>query len=192
MDLIKIKLPSTIEVEGDFFSINTDFRAWLKFDRLLKNEELTYLDLDYLYILEKPDDRQKGFEKLLKFFNPPAELPRKMGGGNGDPVIDYELDGDLIYSAFLEVYNIDLLATDGNGHALPIHWHKFLALLNGLHDTRLNEVMSYRAYDPNDKDDYQKQYTKLKNAWKIPTRESKAAREQREKFNALFEKPTEN
>lgn len=187
MDLIKIKMPSNIEVEGVFYDIYTDFRTWLKFDRLLKNEESTYADFDAFYILEKPKDRAKGLEALIEFYNPPSELPRKIGRGSSEPVIDYELDGDLIYSAFYEQYNIDLMATDKHGKGIYIHWHKFLALLNGLHDTRLNEIMSYRAYDPNDKTDYKKQYEMLKNAWRLPIRESKKDKAAREKFNSLFE-----
>lgn len=189
MDLIKIKMPSNIEVEGVFYDIYTDFRAWLKFDRLLKNEESTYADFDTFYILEKPKDRAKGLEALIEFYNPPCILPRKIGRGSSEPVIDYELDGDLIYSAFYEQYNIDLMATDKNGKGICIHWHKFLALLNGLHDTRLNEIMSYRAYDPNDKTDYKKQYEMLKNAWRLPIRESKKDKAARDKFNSLFETP---
>mgnify|MGYP003289976339 CR=1 FL=1 len=187
MDLIKINLPSFVEIEGIFFDIKTDFRDWLKFDRLIKDEATTYEDIDYLYILEKPEDKEKGLKALLDFFAPPQELPRKISGGNTDPVIDYELDADLIYSAFLEQYNIDLMAQDETGHALPLHWHKFQALLKGLHNTRLNEIMEIRAFNPNNKDDYNKQMQKLKNAWKIPHRESAADRKRREEFNALFE-----
>lgn len=191
MDLIKINLPSTIEVEGIFYDINTDFRAWLKFDRLLKNEEINEIEFKGFFLNDIPPFTEAALKELINFYNPPAELPRKMGGSS-EPVIDYYYDGDLIYSAFLGVYQIDLLATDKHGRAIPLHWHKFLALLNGLHNTRLNDIMSYRAFNPNDKTDYKKQYEQLKNTWRIPTKETKAAKAQREKFNALFEKPTDS
>lgn len=189
MDLIKINLPSTIFVEGIFYEINTDFRAWLKFDKLIKNEELTEEEIKSYFLNEIPGNLQAALIALVDFFNPRQELPRSTGGGSSDPVLDYELDGDLIYSAFLEQYKIDLMATDENGHAIFLHWHKFLALLKGLHDTRLNDIMSYRAFNPNDKSDYKKEMQQLKNAWAIPHHETKSEKAAREKFNKLFEKP---
>lgn len=187
LDLIKINAPSFVEIEGVFFDIQTDFRCWLKFAKLINDEETTLKDLDYLYINEKPKDRKKGLKALLEFYNPPEILPRKMGGG-GEIVLDYELDGALIYAAFMEVYKIDLFAADKKGRAIPLHWHKFQALLNGLHGTKLNEIMGYRAYNPGNKDDHNKQMQKLKTAWAIPHKESKADKKAREEFNALFEK----
>lgn len=187
MDLIKVCLPSTIEVEGIFYPINTDFRAWIVFSRLLYKENVTLVEFDYLYLNDKPLDRQKGFEKLLEFFAPKKELPRAIGGGNGERVIDYDLDAELIYSAFMQVYKIDLLATDKKGRAIPLHWHKFTALLNGLTGTKLNDVMGYRSYNENDKSDYNKQLINMRNAWRLPAIETAEDRKAREEFNALFD-----
>lgn len=188
MDLIKVALPSTVEVGGNFYPINTDFRAWLVFDRLIKKEGVLVGEFDYLYLDGAPRDRIAGFNELLNFFSPKKELPRAIGGGNGDRVIDYELDADLIYSAFYQCYKIDLLEIDKSGHFIPLHWHKFTALLNGLTGTKLNEVMGYRSYNENDKTDYSKQLVQLRNAWRLPEIETEADRKAREEFNALFSK----
>lgn len=183
MDLIKIKLPSFVEVEGFFYEIKTDFRAWLAFSRLIQDEATSWEILEKtIYLCDPPKDKEKGLKALLEFYNPPQELPRKTGAGSKAIILDYDIDADLIYSAFYEQYKIDLLETS-------LHWHKFLALLNGLHDTRLNEVMGYRVYDPNDKDDYTKQMQKLKNAWEIiPKAEKEKRKKARDKFNSLLEK----
>lgn len=186
MDLIKAKAPDAVEVEGVFYEIKTELRDWLAFSRLLKSDKLTYKDIEFLYIYEKPADAEKGFKALLDFYNPPKELPRVSGKGSSVQLIDYDLDADFIYSAFLEQYNIDLLATDENGKLIPMHWHKFLALLSGLHDTKLNEIMGYRGYNENDKSDYKKQMIQLKNAWRIPTKADKESKKVQERFESLL------
>lgn len=188
MDILKSCPPSTIEVEGVFYDINTDFRAWLKFGRLLEDEETTYNDIKYLFLTKTPRDLKKAFNPLLDFYAPKNELPRKMGGSTNARLIDYQIDSDLIYAAFLEQYNIDLFALDKAGHTIPLHWHKFLALLNGLHGTKLNEIMSYRAFNENDKSDYKKQMVKLREAWRLPQKMSKATKKAYDDFNALFDK----
>lgn len=188
-DLLKAKAPDTIEVEGVFYDIKTELRDWLRFSRTLKNEDALLSDFDFIYVDKIPQDRQKGFSALIEFYNPPRELPRKVGKSNNNTImLDYDLDAPLIYSAFMELYGIDLLATDNKGKLIPIHWHKFLALLEGVHGTKLNDIMGYRAYNPNDRTKYEKQMSDLKKAWEIIPPESKKSREQREKFNSLFKK----
>lgn len=126
--------------------------------------------------------------ELLAFFNPVSTLPRPTGSDTSERVIDYELDADLIYSAFYEQYKIDLLQTDETGHVIKLHWHRFLALLNGLHDTRLNEIMGYRMWKrPKGKlTDYDREQQKLHEAWKLPPIENSEYKKQLDEFNSLF------
>ena len=74
-----------------------------------------------------------------------------------------------------------------------MHWHKFLALLAGLHGTKLNDVMGWRCWKGDTKTDYGKAMQNLRNAWALP--EASEEREQVQKdldsFNSLFEKKTE-
>lgn len=95
------------------------------------------------------------------------KLPRSIGESFGGKILDYEIDADLIYAAFYEQYGIDLLATDSHGHVVQIHWHIFLALLSGLHNTKLNEVMNCRCWTGDTKTEYGKQMQKLRNAWEL-------------------------
>ena len=108
-------------------------------------------------------------------------------------MLDYVIDSQLIFAAFWEQYGIDLTATDENGHFLQMHWHKFLALLAGLHGTKLNDVMGWRCWKGDTKTDYGKAMQNLRNAWALP--EASEEREQVQKdldsFNSLFEKKTE-
>lgn len=56
-------------------------------------------------------------------------------------VLDYAIDADYIYAAFLSQYGIDLLDVK------ELHWHKFLALFKGLKDDEMIcKIMSYFSY----------------------------------------------
>lgn len=186
LDLIKINSPSDICVDGEFFAINTDFRKWLSFARMIAEPSTLLVFFDSFYLDRIPQDRQKGFDELLKFYSPERILPRPIATTSAR-VLDYELDADLIYAAFMQCYHIDLFATDSNGHAVELHWHRFLALLYGLRDTMLNDVMSYRAWQKGDKTTYEQSMEKLKNAWALPTIQSAEDKAIRDEFNMEFE-----
>lgn len=182
IDLKKVKLPDTIEVDGSFFDVHTDFQFWITFGFMLQNKALV-TDFDFIYSGRKPSlkDKLPAFEELIKFYAPERELPKNIGADSGIRCLDYELDSDLIYSAFYENYKIDLL--DENLH---LHWYKFLALLAGIHDTKLSEVIGYRAYNPNKKSDYKKDMLQLQRAWALPIIMSEEEKEALNKFDELF------
>lgn len=175
------KLPSSITVEGVSFPIQTDFRYWLKFAKALedKDDDFTLFDL-FPYQKPKPEQFKGAFEEILKFYNPPSPIPRNTGGGTSEKVLDYFIDADYIYSAFLEVYGIDLL-----DDKLRMHWHKFNALMKGLHGTKLDDIIGYRCYTKNDTK-YEDQMKRLKEAWRLPQKEDAEAEQDLEKFNELF------
>ena len=188
IDLSKVKLPDCIEAAGSFFTIKTDFRSWLNFSRIVNTKGAVVDDVDYIYTDTIPpaENKKEAFEKLLEFFQPKTPLPRPIGESSGVKILDYEIDADLIYAAFYEQYGIDLLETDKHGHAVQIHWHRFLALLSGLHNTKLNEVMSWRSWTGDTKTEYGKQMQKLRNAWELPEEKDEKVQEDLEKFNLLF------
>lgn len=190
IDLSKVKLPDCIEAAGSFFTIKTDFRLWLNFSRIVNKKGAVVDDVDFIYTDTIPpaENKKEAFEKLLEFFQPKTPLPRPIGESSGGKVLDYEIDADLIYAAFYEQYGIDLLETDKHGHAVQIHWHRFLALLSGLHNTKLNEVMSWRSWTGDTKTEYGKQMQKLRNAWELPEEKDEKVQEDLEKFNKLFKK----
>lgn len=190
IDLSKVKLPDCIEAAGSFFTIKTDFRSWLNFSRIVNTKGAVVDDVDFIYTDTIPpaENKKEAFEKLLEFFQPKTPLPRPIGESSGGKVFDYEIDADLIYAAFYEQYGIDLLEIDKHGHAVQIHWHRFLALLSGLHNTKLNEVMSWRSWTGDTKTEYGKQMQKLRNSWELPEEKDEKVQEDLEKFNKLFKK----
>lgn len=159
MDLTKRSLPNTVSVGGRDFSIYTDFRLWMQFEiavsKLRRGETI---DIAYLFKNDHP--AYCDLRELFAFSRPESPLPRPISHSKAI-VLDYELDSDLIYAAFLGQYGIDLVEVE------HLHWHKFLALLGGLNDsTRLREVMGYRCYEKST-DKERDIYEEMRRAWEI-------------------------
>jgi hypothetical protein len=180
INLINKTLPNVIIDKGREFEVYTDFRVWMKFEiSLTKMRKDDLLSVGYLFPGEMP--KFCNINSLLEFSRPRNELPRSVFGNSNVIVIDYELDADLIYSAFLGQYGIDLIDVE------HLHWHKFLALLAGVNDsTRLREVMGYRCYEKStEKEEIWR--AKLRRAWEIE-RVSMEEQEELDEFNNLFTK----
>lgn len=162
IDLKKAKLPQAIDVGGSLYRIHTDYRYFLRLREHLAEKDVKAGDLDYMYIKEKPLDRLAGVKALIAFMTPPQELPRRTSDDNGEIVLDFAIDADYIYAAFMEQYGIDLLTA-------RLHWYSFNALLHGLHDTELNNIINARLYKPSGRnDEYEKTKQRQYEAWRLP------------------------
>lgn len=157
IDLTMRDLPDTISVNGKSILLNTDYRVWLDFwktkevklKKLIKNvEDITIEDVNELNI------------KIKEFLYNPNEYP-KYESGKGEITIDYYLDGEYIYSAFMTQYHIDLLETD-------MHWHKFKALVDDLEVGIISHAKRARGYQkPSKKATEHDYWSKEKRAWQI-------------------------
>ena len=155
LDLKYRGLPNAIEACGQVFLLNTDFRLWLQYPGILKE------GLQELFINRVPPLlTQEVVKQLDCFYMPPAELPR--GSGTGVPLVDWDLDADLIEAS--------------------LHWHKFLALFSALpEETLMVKIMSYRAYTGQDKN-----MLELKGKWALPERLNEEEQQAVDEFNELF------
>ena len=177
IDLTSKGLPNVIEINGSLYSIETDFRLWMRFDiEVGKLKAGGQMDVSYLFVEEMP--ARLTLNDLMVFARPKRVLPRSTGRHSDAIALDYELDSDLIVAAFLGQYGIDLTEVDN------LHWHKFLALLHGLNEhTKLREVMGYRMYEKNSgKTDI---YEELRRAWEIERMTTEEAAEIQE-FSDIF------
>lgn len=177
MILCEKGLPDTILIGGEPFEVLTDFRVWMRFcDLFEKWDQETDLRIDFIFpgripALQTPEDLQA----ILDFAYPRSEVPKSSGGAGGR-ILDYMIDGDYIFSAFLGQYGIDLTEAD-------LHWHKFYALLRGLNKgTRLHEIMGYRSYEGPDKE-----YIRLRNMWELPLIQTAAEKRKSEEFDQYFD-----
>lgn len=176
IDLIGKSLQDTICIGGEFFFIHTDFRIWMRFCNDFENwDRKSDMNIEYLFASDVPDIQTgEDMNALLQFAYPPAVVPKPDGDAAGR-ILDYEIDADYIYSAFLGQYGVDLMESD-------LHWHTFHALLRGLNaSTKLHEVMGYRCYEGKEKD-----YIKLRKAWELPVKLTAEEMDAKEEFNEYF------
>lgn len=181
IDLTKKVLPCSIEVYGRIFPIHTDFQYYILFSRMIA-EKHRLSDFDFLYTEKVPADRQRGLDGLMRFAFPERELPKDIGEETDEIILDYEKDADFIYSAFFHYYHIDLMA-----EKLSMHWYKFSSLLNGLKETKLNDIMGFRSYRPKQTDgrEYKTQMLRLKEMWRIEPPLTEEEKKAVEKFERL-------
>ena len=176
IDLTKKGLPNIVEINGVPYSVYTDFRKWMQFEidvgKLRPGENM---DVTYLFKNQYP--ASCNLSDLFVFSRPQCILPRSTG--RSDVIaLDYKVDADYIYAAFMSKYKIDLCDIE------ELHWHKFLALFKGLKDEMICDIMHYRCYEPdNSKRDV---YSELREMWRIE-RESPGEQVERIKFNSYFE-----
>jgi hypothetical protein len=183
IDLLKAKLPQAVQVGGGYFKIHTDFRYFLILQEKLEDKTTPINGFDFMYIGEVPPSRLEGIRALIEFMNPKSELPRRTGDEISEAVLDYHIDADYIYAAFMEQYGIDLSEA-------PLHWYKFQSLLRGLHDTKLNTIIGYRLWrnETGKNDRYTKSQEKLKEAWRLPQKEDEEADEALKAFEAQIKR----
>ena len=179
IDLKRRGLPNAIIApDGGPVLLDTDFRIWINFpERIQKLREDPTLYED-LFMTEVPILTQEVADQLQDFYYRKPEVPRDTGGH--EDLLDYDLDADYIYAAFMQAYKIDLVDAD-------LHWHKFLALLTALPDTTtMSKIMGYRSYEGSSKDPGHKDYMKLKQMWSLPVKHTEEEQKMIDDFNELF------
>lgn len=187
-NLLIDELPTTVEVDGSSFSINTDFRYGLLFNQCIDDDELdenTRLmqALNIGYKDNIPEDKIKAFKALIEFYScaildnrdidkelekqekkdDESEEYEDEYSGNCEIYFDYEKDSNLIYSTFLQVFHIDLIDSD-------MHWFKFIVLLRSLFDeNNLTKVIQFRAMKIDSKlsPDMKKYYKNMKEHYSL-------------------------
>ncbi len=159
MNVLFDPFPETVEVGGKEYGIVTDFREWIKFMELLRSiEQFTPRILNMIlewYVDDRPEDVVASVTALQKFLC--AEEINQEGkersaedwedgteaeAGSPAEAFSFRQDAICIYSAFMEVYGIDI-------ETIPyMHWWKFLVLFWGLPaDTEIKERIHYRTVD---------------------------------------------
>ena len=145
--------PETVSAGGQEYRIYTDFREWLRFADMLKDDALNsaekaqacsmWLDPEPAYITAEL------MQALLSFYRaddlqyrpetdgePPEETPRR------PPLFDWPIDARYVLGDFLHFYRIDL-------HGIKyLHWWHFLSLFTALpDDSACMKRIAYRGAD---------------------------------------------
>lgn len=163
--------PTTVRVAGKNVPIKWDLDTAVKFERLLKSDELEDIDVVLnaidLYLPECTiGSLEEQIEAILGFYSMRSDgdlVSPERQTSKEKIVMDLELDSKYIYAGFLEQYGINL-------HGANMHWHKFLVLLENLGDDILfSKILKWRSINLNDVPDEQKSYYReMKRIYKLP------------------------
>lgn len=162
------KLPHKITINNKEITINTDYRLFVKYELEMQGNDTKEAILNVLkgfypaFLLN--NITMEMVDKFIWFYKCGKEDEKQQSSkskkGKQPRAYDYEIDDDLIYSAFMETYRIDL--------SKPMHWWKFKALFNGLNsECEFCKRKSYRIYDGKDKN-----LLELKELYKLPPTKS--------------------
>nr|DAH61771.1 MAG TPA: hypothetical protein [Caudoviricetes sp.] len=155
MNLFYEAYPGTVEINGSEYEILTDFRDYISFLDMIKDDSVSLgekqmLIMEY-FTEEKPDDFQCAVESLCDFINMQG-IP-VCGPGDGceeegqetrarKDLYSFAADYPCILSGFLHDYGIDLQTVE------HLHWWKFRMLFDNLSDsTEIKQRIYYRAKD---------------------------------------------
>lgn len=122
--------------------IDTSFRKWLRFARMLEAPLLPAekFTLALLNILgEVPREPERWFDAILEFYWCGEDL--QDGESTKEKLLDWEKDGAAIWADFRIYAGIDLSREN-------LHWWEFMALFRSLpEDARICRLMALRGTD---------------------------------------------
>lgn len=185
MNILTDRLPTSVQIGGESFEVNADFRTFILFETLMQDDEV--MENEKLFLALRlvfptvPGDIPGAIDALLWLYGCGRENPAKSGGGgsSSERVYSFEQDDGYIYAAFLGQYGIDLNEIEF------LHWWKFKALFLALKaDNKIVEIMGYRAVtiDAKMSDNQKEFYRRMKEIHALPLPTGEA-----EKLSAIEE-----
>lgn len=172
-------LPQTVNTSAGTVSINPDWKIMARLEVLLtesdpmdEDEQATSLLLEFLpsaqlLPLDEISDILKWFYTCGKDDTPNDESSDEYSESN-ERLYSFAHDADLIYSAFVQSYGIDLIED-------KLHWWKFRALFNSLPaDCQFVKIISFRSMeiDSSMSDGEKEYYRKMKRKYALPLPQS--------------------
>lgn len=150
MNILIDVLPTTVNIGGVEYPINSGFRTAVLFELMVQDKKISEQskieNALRLFYPEIPSDKDEAVRKALWFYSRGKERKESrtknktaLAFKESKAVYSFEKDAELIYAAFMSQYNIDLNAVD-------MHWWKFSALFDGLSEAqRFCQVMQIRT-----------------------------------------------
>ena len=176
MNILTDTLPEELDICGKTYHIKSDFKTWIKFSQIVFSGEIDYKKLAKalrLVLDELPPGLEETVNAVMNFYNPPKKQSKAQKSKNQKRVYDFDYDAELIYSAFLQQYKIDLTTAE-------LHWWQFKALLDCLTDeTNFIKVVGYRSINLSEiKNKEQKKfYREMKELHKLPDNRTEEQKE---------------
>ena len=185
MNILIDCLPTTIEIDKRKYEIHSDFRTSIIFALMMQDDSLSeeekLLGALKLYYPVIPKNTEKAIEKIYWFYsrgnveedNKKVKQGKRIFKRNNKRAYDFETDSDLIFTAFMTQYNINLNREN-------LHWWEFMALFNSLNDDNgIVKIMNYRTIDLTSIEDKKerKMYSDLQKYYSLEDRISKEEEE---------------
>ena len=175
-------LPNKIDVNGRKIVINTDFRAWIRYEEIMlkedekaQNQVMEVIESCLLeeFALTSLEELESLFDGFLWFYSlgknidvskEKQEDKKESEFTTNSLIYSFEHDWSYIYSAFMECYNINLFTA-------KLHWWEFKALFEGLNQKcLLSRIMSFRSMKITSRmsKDEKKYYRTMKKIYALP------------------------
>ena len=138
--------PTSVEIDGEIYPINTDFRVGVTFELALLNGDTDVLQLLQIWYPHIPHNVNAAVDASLQFYR--LGRPALTEESGHDPIIrrqerayDFDKDADILLSSFWQAYGIDLTS-------IYLHWWTFRRLMFGLpEDSGFMRRVHYRTAD---------------------------------------------
>ena len=190
MNLLIDLLPTTVDIEGIEYEINSDFRTSILFELLMQDVEIEdeekIIQALQLYYKKRPKNIDEAINKMLWSYSCGKENTLEADsktGSSSEKIYDFDYDDEYIYSAFLDQYGIDLNEIE------YLHWWKFKAMFKALkEDNEIVKIMGYRSIDLSKVEDKKQKefYKKMKKTYEMPIAISKDEKEKIDKINEIL------
>lgn len=188
MNILIDTVPTSVDIDGVEYEINSNFRYGILFELLMQDSTIEEKDkicmaLD-LYYPVIPTNINEAIDKILWFYRCGKNITSQKCTGKdreATQIYSFEYDDDYIYSAFLDQYGVDLQDIE------YLHWWKFKAMFKSLkEDNMIVKIMGYRNIDLSKiKDKEQKDYyKKMQKLYEIPV--SKNEKEKLDEINNIL------
>ena len=148
MSILTKPLPDYVTANEKQYRVNTDYRVWLEFDRVIHlnipDREKMYRVFKLCYIDEIPYNFIAAYKALMVFYAAKEErddcsIVPSSEGKQSVKSFDFEEDAPYIFAAFMSEYGIDLTKID-------LHWWLFTALLTALgENNKFTKIVSWRG-----------------------------------------------
>lgn len=162
MNILIDRLPSSVEVGGRLYAIDTSYTTSIRFENLMLDDTIDgrhklLLALN-LYFPDIPKDTARALKAVQTFYACDRSGPNRSSRSAGEAIFSFDYDAPYIYAAFRSQYGIDLQQEQN------MHWWVFRALMESLDESTLFvKILEYRATDTKKmKGEQRKYYEKLR------------------------------
>lgn len=142
MNILTDELPTSVDISGEIYQINVDFRTCLKVIMAFEDNDLTPQEKQIILLSNlyptMPENLEAAITQAQWFLNGGKTAGDDAEGESSPRVYSFIKDANFIFAAFRQTHGIDLQKAD-------LHWWTFLALFMDLgQDTTFCQLVALR------------------------------------------------